>query len=116
MVQGADTAQDLTDLLGRKDDRQLESGLGPYQFQFRWPGTPEGFLPKEFDGAQSLGGRLAGHLLDALEMNKILAQLLGRNQIRSDVKMFGPLANTGKVGLLGARSDWQEFEILSKGF
>jgi hypothetical protein len=49
-------------------------------------------------------------------MNEILTQLLGRNQIRSDLKMFGPLADTGKVSLLGARSDGQEFEILSKGF
>jgi len=116
MVQGADTAQDLAHLLGREDDRQLESGLGPHQFQFRWPGPPEGFLPKEFDGAQGLGGGLAGDFLDALEMNEILTQLLGRNQIWSGIEILGPLANTGEVSLLGARRDWQEFEILSKGF
>jgi hypothetical protein len=116
MVQGGDAAQDLAHLLGRENDRQLESGLGPDQFQLRWPGPPERFLPKEFDGAQGLGGSLAGDLLDALEMNEILTQLLGRDQIWSAVEMFGPLANTGKVSLLGAGSDGQQFEILGKGF
>jgi len=116
MVQRGDAAQDLAHLLGREDDRQLESGLGPDQVQFCRPGSPERFLPKQFDGAQGLGGSLAGDLLDALEMNEILTQLLGRNQIRSGLEMFGPLANTGKVSPLRAGSNGQEFEILVKGF
>jgi hypothetical protein len=66
----------VANLLGGEDDGQFESGLSANQFQFRRPDSPEAFLPEEFDGAKGLGGRLAGDFLDALEVDKILAQLL----------------------------------------
>ena len=59
---------------------------------------------------------MTGDFLDALEMNEILAQLLGRDEVGSGVEVFGPLANTGKVSLLGARGNGHEFQILGEGF
>ena len=58
---------------------------------------------------------MAGNFLDALEMDEILAQLLGRDQLWRALEMLSPLANTGQVGLLGSRGDRQEFEILGEG-
>ena len=116
LVQGGGAGKDEANLLGGEDDRQFESGLSANQFQFRRPNPPQAFLPEKFDRAQGLGGSLAGDFLDALEMDEVLAQLLGADELRRSVEMFGPLANTGEVGLLGARGNRQEFQILSKGF
>jgi len=116
LIQGGDGAEDVANLLGGEDDRQFESGLSADQFQFRRPNPPQGFLPKEFDGAKSLGGSLAGDFLDALEMDEVLAQLLGGDQVWSGLEIFGPLANAGEVSLLGARSNRQELQIIGKGF
>ena len=55
---------------------------------------------------------MAGDFLDALEMDKILAQLLGRDQVRSGVEVLGPLADTGEISLLGARRNGHELQIL----
>jgi len=90
--------------------------LSANQFQFGWPEPAQRFLPKEFDGAKGLGGSLAGDFLDALEMDEILAQLLGADEVWSGVEMLGPLADTGQVSLLGSRGNGQELEILGKGF
>jgi len=116
LVQGGDAGKDEANLLSGEDDRQFESGLSADQFQFRRPNSPQGFLPKKFDGAKGLGGGLAGDFLDALEMDEVLAQLLGRDQVRSGLEILGPLANTGEVSLLGARSNRQELQIIGKGF
>jgi len=58
---------------------------------------------------------LAGDLLDALEVDEILAQLLGGDKLRSGVEMLGPLTNTGQVSLLSARGDGHELQILGEG-
>jgi hypothetical protein len=116
LVQGGDAAEDLAHLLGREDDGQFESGLSANQFQFRRPDSPQGFLPEQFDRAQGLSGSLAGDFLDALEVNEILAQLLGRDEVWSGVEVFGPVADTGEISLLGSRGDGHELEILSEGF
>ena len=58
---------------------------------------------------------MAGDFLDALEMDEILAQLLGADQVGSGVEMPGPLADTGQVSLLGARGNGQKVQILGKG-
>jgi hypothetical protein len=115
LVQGGDTAEDLANLLGGEDHGQFESRLSANQFQFRRPNPPQAFLPKEFDGAKGLGGSLAGDFLDALEMDEILAQLLGRDQVWSRLEILGPLANTGEVSLLGARGNRQELQIVGEG-
>ena len=71
--------------------------------------------PKEFNRAKGLGGGLAGDFLDALEVDEILAQLLGRDEVWSRLEMLGPLTNTGQVSLLGARGNGHELQILSEG-
>ena len=109
-------AEDRAHFARREDHRQFKHGRGPRQLQFRRPASSEGFLPEELDGAQGLGGSLAGDLLDAFEVDEILTQLLGRDEVRSGMEMFGPLANAGEVGLLSARGDGQQFQILIKGF
>ena len=108
LVQGGGAGKDEANLLGGEDDRQFESGLSAHQFQFRRPNPPQGLLPKKFDRAKGLGGGLAGDFLDALEMDEVLAQLLGRDQVWSGLEILGPLANTGEVSLLGARGNGQE--------
>src|SRR5262249_43903225 len=108
-------AQDLAHLLGREDDRQFKSRLSAHQFQFRWPSPAESFLPKEFDRAQSLSRGLAGDLLDALEVDEILAQLLRADGFRSQVEMFGPLPDAGEISLLGPRGERHELEIFGEG-
>jgi len=116
LIQGGDAGKDLANLLGGEDDRQFESGLSANQFQFRRPEPPQAFLPKEFDGAKGLGRSLAGDFLDALEMNEVLAQLLGRDQVRSGLEILSPLANTGQVSLLGARGNREELQVLGERF
>ena len=39
----------------------------------------------------------------------------GRDEVWRDLEVFGPLANTGKVSLLGARGNGHELEILGEG-
>jgi len=75
LVEGGSAGKDEANLLGGEDNGEFETGLSANQFQFRWPDSPEAFLPEELDGAKSLGGGLAGDFLDALEVDKILAQL-----------------------------------------
>jgi hypothetical protein len=41
------------------------------------PDAVEGFLPEDLEGADGLGGSLAGDLLDGFEVDAILAELLG---------------------------------------
>ena len=116
LVQGGGAGEDLADLLGGEDDGQFETRLSPNQFQFRRPNPTQAFLPEKFDRAKGLGGSLAGHFLDALEIDEILAQLLGTDQIWSGLEILGPLANTGQVSLLGARGYGQELQIFGEGF
>jgi len=80
------------------------------------PEALEGFLPKEFDGADGLSGSLAGDLLLGLEMDAILADFLGRDQFRGFIVELTELAEAGGVGLDGAGENGQEFEIIGEGF
>jgi hypothetical protein len=77
MIQEGDARQHATRLRGRKDDGQFELGIGADQFDLGRPGLAKGFLPEELDGAEGLGGSLAGDLLDRLEMDEVLAEFLG---------------------------------------
>ena len=116
LVQSGGTGEDLANLLGGEDNGQFEPGLSANQFQFRRPGSPQAFLPKQFNGAKGLGGSLAGNLLDALQIDEILAQLLGADQVWSDLEILSPLANTGQISLLSARGNGQELQILGERF
>ena len=75
----------------------------------------EGFLPEQFDRADGLGGSLAGDLLVDLEMDAILADLFGRDQVGRAGVELAELAHTGVVSLFGAGADRQELEIIGEG-
>ncbi len=79
MIKALHLGQDLADLRGGEDDRQLELGIGPNQFQFCGPLALEGLLPKELESADELGGGLASDFLDRLEVDAVLADLLEGN-------------------------------------
>ena len=115
MIQKGDASQDTSHLGSGEDDGQFELGIGTDQFDFGRPGLAEGFLPEEFDGAESLGGSLAGDLLDGLEVDEVLAELLGRDLVGGEVEMFAELTDTGEVGLFGAGTDGQELQIRGEG-
>jgi hypothetical protein len=80
------------------------------------PDAFERLFPEQLDGTDGLGAGLAGDLLVALEMDAILANLLGRDQLGRFVVELTELADAGVVGLLGAGADGQKFEIVGERF
>ena len=116
MIQRGHRRQDAAHLGGREHDGQFELRIGPGQLQFVGPDPLEGFFPEELDGADGLGAGLTGHLPDGLEMDAILADLLGRDQLGGLGVELAELTQAGEVGLLGARADRQQFEIVGKRF
>ena len=115
MIQGGNGGQDAADLGGREDDGKFELGIGADQLEFVGPDALEGFLPEELEGADDLGGSLAGDFLCGLEMDAVLAELLGRNQVGRFGVELTELAEAGKVGLFGAGADGQELEVVGEG-
>ena len=79
-------------------------GIGADQGQFVRPGPAQGFLPKQFEGANGLGGRLPGDLLDGLEVNTVLPELLGGDEVGGFAVVLAELADTGVIGFDGART------------
>jgi hypothetical protein len=115
LIQQGDASQHAACLRGRKDDGQFELSIGADECDLGGPGLAESFLPEEFDGAERLGGSLAGDLLDRLEMDEVLAQLLGGDQSGGLAEELAELADAGEVGLFGAGPDWQERQVLGEG-
>ena len=74
-------------------------------------GSRRRLVPEELNGADGLGGGLAGDLLIAVEEDEILAEFLG-----GLVVVVGKLADTVPVGLLGAVADGQKLQIIGEGF
>ncbi len=114
MIQRGHLAKDAAHFRGGEHDREFELGIGAHQFQFGRPGTFKGFFPEEFEGANDLGGSLTGDFLVGLEMDAILAELFGGDQLGGFVAELAQLANTGVIGLLGARADGQQFEVIGE--
>jgi hypothetical protein len=108
MIQGGNTGQNAPHLRSREDDRQFELGIGANQLELVRPEAFERFLPEQFEGADDLGAGLAGDLLFRLKMNAILAELLGGDQLGRFGIELTELAQTGQVGLFGARADGQK--------
>jgi len=115
VIQEGNTSQHAARLRGREDDGQFELSIGADEFHLGRPGTAEGFFPEEFDGAERLGGSLAGDLLDGLEMDEVLAELLGGDLVGGNVEMLAELADAGEVSLFSAGTDGQELQILGEG-
>ena len=116
MIQGGDGGQNAAHLGGREHNREFELGVGARQFQFVRPGPPEGFFPEQFEGTDDLGAGLTGDFLVGLEVDAVLAELFGRNELGRFVVELAELAHTGVVGLFRARADGQELQIIGEGF
>jgi hypothetical protein len=114
MIEGGHVGEDAAHLGGGENDRQFELRRGAGEGDLGGPGTLEGFLPKEFDRAERLGGALAGELFDGLEVEEVLAELLGTELLGRTLKMFAELADTGPVSLLGARLEREEAEVVGE--
>ena len=80
------------------------------------PEAAQGFFPEDFDGTDGLGAGLAGDLLVGLEMDAILADVFGGEQLGGFAAELPELADAGVVGLFGAWADGQEFEVVGEGF
>lgn len=115
VVQEGHASQETAHFGGAQDDRQFELGIGTNQLDLGGPGTLEGFLPEEFDGAEGLGGGLAGDLLDGLEVKEVLAELLGRDLIGGLGEEVAELTDAGVIGLFGAGSDGKELQVVGEG-
>jgi len=90
--------------------------IGADQLDLGGPSAAQGFFPEELDGADGLGGSLAGDFFLALEEDEVLTELLGRDLFGGFDEMLGELADTSPVGLLGAVADGQEPEVIGEGF
>lgn len=115
MIQGRDLGENAAHFAGGEDDGQLELGLGADQNQFVRPLSAQGFLPKEFDGTNGLSGGLAGDFLDRLEVDEVLAELFGGEEIGSLAVMLADLDETSVVSLLGALGQGQKGQVIGEG-
>ena len=114
MVQSRDLRQDAAHFGGREDDGEFELGLSADQDQFVRPLPVEGFIPKEFDRADGLGGGLAGDFLDRFEVDEVLAELFGGEEVGCLAVMVADLDQTSEVSLLGAFGQGQERQVISE--
>jgi len=115
VIQQGDASQHAAHFGSREDDRWFELGIGADELNLGGPGAAEGLFPEEFDGAERLGGSLAGDFLDRLEMNEVLAQLLGRDLVGRGVEKFAELTDAGEVSLFRAEADGQKLQVLGEG-
>jgi hypothetical protein len=67
------------------------------------------------EGADDLGGGLAGEVLFRFEVEAVLAELLGRDQVGGFAVVFAQLADAGVVGLFGAGADGHEGQVIGEG-
>ena len=115
MILGGHRGEYPAHLGGGEDHGQLELGIGANQFQLVGPLAFEGFLPEDLDGADGLRAGLAGDLLVDLEMDAILTNLLGGDQVGGFAQELAELSDTGVVSLFGALTDGQELEVVGEG-
>ena len=114
MIQCGNQGEDAPHLGSGEDDGQLVLEIGADQLEFEGPDTFEGFFPEELEGANDLGARLAGDLLVGFEMDAVLAELLGGNQVWGLAVKLAELADPGVIGRFGARADGQKGEVISE--
>jgi hypothetical protein len=83
---------------------------------FGGPGTAERLFPEELEGADGLGGCLAGDLFLALQEDEVLAEFLGSDVLGGFVVVFGEFTDAGPVGLLGAFADGKKLQVIGECF
>src|ERR1019366_10573204 len=64
--------------------------------------------------SERLSGTLAGEAPLGLEINEILTELFGADQVGRPLKVFGQVAHTGPVTLLAAGLERQQGQIFGK--
>ena len=115
LIRRGHRGEHAADFGGGEHHRQLELGVGPDQFQLVGPDAFEGFFPEELEGANDLGAGLAGNLLVGLEVDAILAELLGGDQLRRFGVVLTELTDAGQISFAGARTERQEREVIGEG-
>jgi hypothetical protein len=114
MIDGCDVSQDLADFLGGEDDRQLELRIGSDQLDFRGPGLAESFFPEELDGANGLGGSLAGEFLLGFEIKEVLAEFFGGDQVGRFAVKLAEFAEASPVPQHGAFGQGQQAQVVEE--
>jgi hypothetical protein len=114
VIQERDVAEDFTDFLGGEDDGEFELGIGADQFDLGGPGPAEGFFPEEFDGADGLGGGLAGEFLFGLEMEEVMAQFLRGDHLGGFMEELAEFADAGPITEDGALGQGQETQVVEE--
>lgn len=115
MIQCGDRRENPAHFARSQDHGQFELARGADQDQFVRPFPAERFFPKQFDGANRLGGRLPGDLLDRLQMNEVLAELFGRQEVRSLAVMLAQMDDTGMVSFLRALGQGEQRKVIGEG-
>ena len=114
MIQRGDGGQHAANLGSGEDDREFETRIGAGELDLRGPGTAEGFFPKELDRAESLSGSLPGELLLGLEMEEVLAELFGRDQVGRFVEELAEFEDAGPVTEHGAFGQGEQAQIVEE--
>ena len=114
LIRRGHRVEHAADFGGGEHHRQFELGVGPDQFQLVGPDALEGLFPEELEGANDLGAGLAGDLLVGLEVDAILAELLGGDQLGRFGVVLTELADAGEISFAGARTERQEREVIGK--
>ena len=96
---------------GRLDGRHSGSGGGGMPGA---PGAAEGFFPEKLEGADGLGGSLAGQFPFGFEMEEVLAKFLGAEEVGRLAKELAQLAHAGPVAEDGAFGQGQEAEVVEE--
>ena len=114
VIEGCDLLEDLTDFLCGEDDRQLELRIGSDQLDFRGPGLAEGFFPEEFDGADGLSGSLASEFLLRFQIQEVLAEFFGSDQVGRLAVKLAEFAKARPVPQNGAFGQRQQAQVVEE--
>jgi hypothetical protein len=115
LIQGGHGRENAAHLGSGEHDGQFELGIGSDQLEFGGPGALEGFFPEELEGADDLGGGLAGELFFVFEVEAVLTELFGRNQVGGFGEVVADVAEGVVVGGFGAGADGQQGQVVSEG-
>jgi len=115
MIRGRHGRQEAAHLGGGEHDGEFEAGIGADQLEFVGPEAFEGFFPEELEGADDLGGGLAGELFFVFEVEAVLTELLGGDQVGGFVEVFTDVTDGVVVSVFGAGADGQERQVVGEG-
>jgi hypothetical protein len=114
MIEAFDLLKDLAHFLSGEHDRQFESWVSTDQPDFDRPRLAESFFPEQFDGANILGGSLAGEFLLRFEIKEVLAEFFGGDQVGRLAVILAEFADAGPVAQDGTFSQRQQAQIVKE--